>query len=150
MSAFIETIQISAAPEVVWSALADIGNISEWNPGVKSSKQTSSGAVAVGATRHCDLGGKNYLNEELVAFEPCRRMTLRITDTNLPFKSADIRFTVMPSGADTLVTVSPIYELKFGVIGRVLDKLMVRAQYSQGMRDLLQGLKTFVETRHTA
>jgi len=149
MSEFTESIQISAQPEVVWAALADIGNISEWNPGVKHSEQTSTGEVNVGATRRCDLGGRNYLDEEVVVFEPHRNMTIRITDTNLPFKSADIRFTLRADGGNTIVTVSPNYELKFGAIGRILDALMVRGQYRKGMRGLLQGLKAFVEADNT-
>lgn len=145
MSEFAESIDISASPEAVWSALADIGRIGEWNPGVFRSEQTSSGDVGVGATRHCDLGGKNYLDEEVTLFEPYQRMTIRISDTNLPFEFANIRFTLAPTNGGTSVTVSPEYELKYGVIGRMLDSLIVRAQYRRGMQGLLQGLKTFVE-----
>ncbi len=47
----------------------------------------------------------------------------------------------------TIATVSPDYQLKLGLVGRILDKLMVRAQYRKGMRGLLQGLKTHVETK---
>ncbi|MDX1528976.1 MAG: SRPBCC family protein [Gammaproteobacteria bacterium] len=147
MSQFTESIAISAAPEAVWSALADIGNICEWNPGVKNSEQTSQGDVGVGATRRCQLGGRNYLNEEIILFEPGRRMSIRITDTNLPFKSAEIRFALTANGNQTIVEVTPDYQLKFGIIGRLLDALMGRSQYRKGMRELLQGLKEFVESR---
>ncbi len=147
MSEFTESITISASPEQVWAVLADIGSISVWNPGVEHSEQTNTGDVEVGATRRCELGGKNYLDEEVVVFEPHRRITIRITDTNLPFDSADIRFSLEPHGGETIVTVSPDYQLKFGLVGRILDKLMVRAQYRKGMRGLLQGLKTHVETK---
>ncbi len=147
MSEFTESITISASPEQVWAVLADIGSISVWNPGVEHSEQTNTGDVEVGATRRCELGGKNYLDEEVVVFEPHRRITIRITDTNLPFDSADIRFSLEPHGGETIVTVSPAYQLKFGLVGRILDKLMVRAQYRKGMRGLLQGLKTHVETK---
>ncbi len=147
MSQFTESIEISASPEQVWDILADIGSICEWNPGVEQSEQTNPGDVGVGATRRCELGGKNYLNEEVVVFDPPRRLTIRITDTNLPFKSADIRFFLEPNGSDTVVTVSPDYQLKFGVVGRLLDKLMVGPQYRKGMQGLLRGLKNHVETK---
>ncbi len=146
MSEFQENITISASPEQVWAVLADIGNIAEWNPGVEHSQQTSTGDVAVGATRRCELGGKNYLDEEVVLFEPYRRMTICVTDSNLPFESAYIRFMLEPSGEHTMVSVSPDYQLKYGWLGQLLDKLMVRTQYRKGMQGLLQGLKTYVET----
>ena len=147
MSEFIESITISASPEEVWAVLADIGSISVWNPGVQFSELTTPGDVGVGATRRCELGGKNYLDEEVVLFEPHHRMTIRIKDTNLPFDSADIRFFLEPSGGQTIVTVSPEYQLKFGVVGRLLDKLIVGPQYRKGMQGLLRGLKNHVETR---
>jgi hypothetical protein len=83
MRNFSENISISATPVEIWAVLADIGYICLLNPGVADSKQTSSGKVRVGETRYCDLNGRNFLNEEVVLFEPCHRMTIRIADTNL-------------------------------------------------------------------
>ncbi len=73
-------------------------------------------------------------------------LTMRIVGTNLPFRSADIRFTLEDHGGETQVTVSPVYALKFGILGRVLDSLFVRRQYRRGMVNLLQGLKQNVES----
>jgi uncharacterized protein YndB with AHSA1/START domain len=145
MSEFVESVCVDAPIEQVWAALADIGAISEWNPGVKESLQTTVGKVAKGACRRCELGGKNYLDEEVVEFEAPFHITFRITDTNLPFKTADIRFSLKSEGTATVVTVSPLYELKFGAFGRVLDTLLVKGTYRKGMRDLLRGLKKHVE-----
>jgi len=142
---FTETVRIDASTAEVWAALADIGSISSWNPGVKGSHQTSSGDVASGSSRRCELGGRNYLDEEVVLFEPPAKITFRITETNLPFESADIRFELKAHGHATQVEVSPLYSLKFGVVGKILDTLMVKATYRKGMRDLLQGLKKHVE-----
>ncbi len=147
MSEFQENISISALPKEVWAVLADIGSIADWNPGVKHSEQTSTGEVGVGATRLCELGGKNYLDEKVIAFEPYHQITIRITDTNLPFESADIRFSLEPNGDQTVVTVSPDYQLKYGWVGRLLDKVIVGKQYRKGMQALLKGLKEYVETR---
>ena len=147
MGEFEEQVMVSAPPEKVWDALADIGNIYLWNPGVVHSEQTTPGEVGVGACRHCNLGGRNYLDEEVVEFERPHKLTIRITDTNLPFQTADIRFSVEPQGDKTIVKVSPKYQLKFGWLGRVLDLVMVRSQYRKGMRGLLGGLKDYVEQR---
>ncbi len=147
MGEFEEQVTVSAPPEKVWDVLADIGNIYSWNPGVVHSEQTTPGEVAVGACRRCNLGGKNYLDEEVIEFERPHKLTIRITDTNLPFKTADIRFSLEPHGDGTIVKVSPKYQLKFGWLGKVLDLVMVRSQYRKGMRDLLRGLKDYVERR---
>lgn len=73
---------------------------------------------------------------------------MRIVATNLPFKTADIRFALEGRGKETLVTVSPTYRLKFGLLGTVLDAVFVRSQYRKGMINLLRGLKRHVESRY--
>ena len=80
-----------------------------------------------------------------MAWEPGRALTLRIVGTNLPFKSADIRFHMAAHGQGSVVTVSPLYELKYGLLGRVLDRLFVRKTYTRGMEALLAGLKRHAE-----
>lgn len=144
MSSFTEDIVIGASPEAVWAVLGDIGSIADWNPGVRNSYLVGD-STEMGGRRHCELGGKNYLDEEVVRWEALRHLTMRITATNLPFKEADIRFTLVPVDNGTQVTVSPIYSLKFGLLGTLMDYLVVRRRYAKGMQDLLAGLKTAVE-----
>ena len=37
------------------------------------------------------------------------------------------------------------YELKFGLLGKLLDVVMVRRKWSEGIRGFFSGLKRFVE-----
>ena len=141
---------IDAPIQQVWTTLADIGSIHVWNPGVKDSELTSGFDSALGATRHCDLGGRNYLDEEVVAFVAGEALTMRITKTNLPFQRADIRFQLSAAGDATRVSVSPEYRLKFGPVGWLLDRLMIRRTYEKGMKALLGGLKQHVEAEVAA
>jgi hypothetical protein len=91
------------------------------------------------------LGGKNYLDEEVVTWRENEAITFRVVGTNMPFDSADIRFTLIPSDNQTVVTCSPLYKLKFGVAGSLLDRLFVERTYKNGMVGLLAGLKKHVE-----
>lgn len=145
MATFEIQTTIDAPVSRVWEALADIGAIHEWNPGVKDARVTSEEPTGPGASRRCDLGGKNYLDELVVEWEEGRRLTMRIVDTNLPFKRADVRFHLEPRDGTTTVKVSPDYELKYGPLGSVLDALFARRAYEKGMRALLAGLKRHVE-----
>lgn len=145
MSSFSTKIHINATPEKTWGALGDIGNIYRWNPGVKNSYLTSDTNQGAGTTRFCDLGGGNFLDESVALWEPNQALTMRITNTNLPFKTADIRFRLLAADGGTEVEVSPTYVLKFGPIGKVLDYVYVKNTYEKGMRDLLRGLKAYIE-----
>ena len=145
MGTFAAETRIEAPVGEVWQALGEIGDIYRWNPGVRASHTTSEEGEGLGATRYCDLGDKNYLDEEVVAWQPNEKLTMRITGTNMPFKTADIRFTLQPVDDGTQVTVSPLYKLKFGVMGELLDKVYVRKSYLKGMEALLAGLKAYAE-----
>lgn len=145
MGSFATDTRIEAPVSEVWRALGKIGDIYRWNPGVRASHTTSEQEAGLGATRFCDLGGKNYLDEEVVVWQPNEKLTMRITGTNLPFETADIRFTLRPEGDSTAVSVSPLYKLKYGVIGELLDRVYVRKSYQKGMESLLSGLKAHVE-----
>lgn len=146
MSTFTERTTIDAPRQEVWAALADIGNIATWNPGLIGSHRTND-IDGLGGTRHCDISTKHSLTEHVVEFEPGTAITFRITDSTLPFKTADIVFTLTDSAqqARTELTVSPTYTLKYGALGRILNTVAVRRTYRAGMRELLEGLKRHLE-----
>jgi uncharacterized protein YndB with AHSA1/START domain len=146
---FTERTTIDAPRHAVWAALADIGTIATWNPGLTRSHRTND-IDGLGGTRHCDISTKHSLTEQVVTFEPLTAITFRITDSTLPFKTADIAFTLTESQqpARTEVTVSPTYTLSYGPIGQILDTLTVRRAYQAGMRKLLDGLNCHVESTH--
>ncbi len=147
MGTFETKTTVNASKTAVWNALADIGNIANWNPGVVKSYVTSDQqAEGVGATRYCDLGGKNFLDEEVVKWEPEQALTMRVTNTNMPFKTIDIRFTLKAlNQTQTEVLLSPIYEMKYGPVGKLMDSLFVKNTYRNGMDSLLSGLKNHLE-----
>jgi len=146
MSTFSTDIRTNATVEQVWAVLADIPAIQQWNPGVQESYATSDETSGLGATRFCDLGGKNYLDEQVVEFETCKKLAMRVTGTNMPFKAADIHFTLEADGDQTRVICAPDYTLKYGPMGAVMNRFYVRGTYEKGMQSLLRGLKEHVET----
>ncbi len=55
MTRISREIRIHAPKEKVWAAIADLGAIQDFHPGVKKSYYTSEQREGVGASRHCDL-----------------------------------------------------------------------------------------------
>lgn len=145
MTTFTETIEIDAPVHQVWATLAAVGSIADWNPGLIASEATND-VVGVGAARFCDIDGRQNLDEQVIEFEPERSITFRITRSTLPFRSADIAFALTAYGQRTDVSVSPNYFLKYGIVGRLLDKAFVAKAYRRGMRGLLTGLKEQAES----
>ena len=129
MTTFTEAIEVDAPVHQLWATLAEVGSIADWNPGLIGSKATND-IVGLGATRFCDIDGRQNLDEEVIEFEPERSITFRITRSTLPFRSADIAFTLTAHGQRTVVSVSPNYFLKYGIAGRLLDKAFVAKSIS--------------------
>ncbi len=145
MSTFSKQVSINAPIKQVWAVLANFGDIAIWNPGVNASKLTSVGEAALGSTRYCQVG-KNHLNESITSFKPSQHLGVKITQTDLPFKYGHIDFYLKEVAGLTQVTVTPNYQLKFSLLGALLDKLFVKHQYQKGMLGLLNGLKQHVES----
>jgi hypothetical protein len=142
-NSFAVSTFINAPSSEVWNVLADIGTIAQWHPGVKASQLTS-GEQGLGASRHCDLGGKNYLDEQVITWQSEQHLTMRITKTNLPM-TADIHFYLTPKAKGTQVEVKPVYKVRYGLLGWILDMFFIRRNYTKGMQILLAGLKKHVE-----
>lgn len=85
----------------------------------------------------------------MLEWEAGKRLTMRVVDTNLPIKTADIRFELRASRGGTLVILSPDYALKYGWLGVALDGGYVRRRYRNSMNALLAGLKRHVEARRS-
>lgn len=144
-SSFERAVEVAAPVEAVWRVLAEIGEIHRWNPGVVESRLTTGQAEGLGAARYCDLGGGNYLVERVAAWEEGRALTMEVTETNLPLEDIFIRFHLEPSETGTRVTLSPVYKVRFGPLGRLLDAVYLRRAYARGMEALLAGLRADVE-----
>ncbi len=109
---------------------ADIVGICEWNPGVAHSGRADAGRAGLGATRRREPVRNGCLNQEVVEFEPCRRLSFRVTDTNLPFESAVIRFRLEREDDGTTAPIFPDYRLKYGAVGQVADAPLVCTPYA--------------------
>ena len=148
MGKFNAHIKINAPKEQVWEVLSDIGSIYKWNPGVTHSYATSEGSGGEGATRHCDIQTplKGYLEERAFDWNEGEGFKIDIYDTNFPLKRNVIQFALRADGGGTIIEVSPEYQLKFGALGAVMDRLVFNRQFRKGMKGLLEGLKYHVET----
>ena len=147
MAHFSTQIRINATTEKVWEVLADFGGIYLWNPGMRHSYSTSDSSQGLLATRRCELlSGDDYLDERILEWRDGESFKVEISETNLPFHRSVVEFSIEADGSGTIVTVAPDYALKYGLLGRLLNQIVVRRKFRKGMEDLLAGLKYHIET----
>lgn len=97
-----ETIEINAAPEVVWALVGDWANLQNWLPVVEST--TAQGGTEKGATRELKLKSGGVIKEELKSYD-ASKMTLQykineVDPKDLPVAnySASIKVEPNPAG----------------------------------------------------
>lgn len=140
-------IRIEAAKENVWAAIADLGGIEKFHPGVKKSYYLSEQREGVGASRRCELKPFGAVDEKAVEWKNGESITLEIYGGEKvpPFKSAIGVMSVEDVGDATIARLALEYRLKFGPLGRAMDRLLVRRQFEKVVPAILVGLKRHVE-----
>jgi ligand-binding SRPBCC domain-containing protein len=146
MSTLHNSISIDAPPEMVWQTLANLEALEEYDPGVVRSRLTSSAGTGLGAARRCELEPKGWFEERVTEWQPGEALTFELSACNLPVAFLRHRYTLVPDGSGTRVTQHMEYRLKYGLLGRALDALVVRRQWDAGIKGFLAGLKARVES----
>lgn len=145
MGSLTQEIQIDASAKEVWKVLSNLGQFWQLNPAIVVSYLIGLKNRGVGTERYCYLGNGHFLEEIVIDWQEPKQLTTRIACTSLPFKSGDLQLEMREERKSTVVTASSVYELEFGLIGRILDALFVGPTYAKHIADLLAGLKRHVE-----
>lgn len=138
-------IKINAPVEKVWQVLANLEAVQHYNPLVKGAHYVSPNKEGVGATRYCDFKPKGFSKERVIEWKPKEVLGLEIAESSWPMKFSRWWTRLKPEAGGTLVTQDLEYEVKWGVIGKIMNALMMRGKLDKVVAEVFQGLKQFVE-----
>lgn len=128
----------------VWELLADFQSIAAWNPNLSASYLLDgSQAQGVGASRQCDLAdGKNWIRERITDWKEGESYSIDIFEGTMPLASASATLGVRPLGPDRSEAFMRFdYVPKMGVVGRVLDVVVMRKTMTRNINNVLDGLE---------
>ncbi len=145
-------IRINASKEQVWNAIADFGGVVNYNPNISNSYSTSKENGGDGATRHCDVLPMGTVEERIFDWKEGDGYSIEIFDGKriAPFKFAKAQISLKRDGDQTVATVNFDYQLKYGVVGALMNALIIKSQFNKALPSLLDGLKYYVETGQKA
>lgn len=144
MSHVERVIDIDASPTEVWATVADLDFVGDWNPNVISAT-TSDGPFGLGTTRSCEFTPSGRIDEVVSAWEPERLLEFEV-GRHGGIRGARMGIKLKPADSVTQVTAIADYELAFGPLGPVMDRLMVQRQLGRMLQRSLDGLKQHVES----
>lgn len=137
---------VQAPARNVWEVVADFPAVETWAPQVTKSYALGAKERGVGAERHCDIKGFGGIDEAITEWTEGRSLAYRVTPLG-PLGVSYSRWTVNEindTSSEVLVELS--YDLRFGLFGRVLHKIMMRRKLKQAFSKSLEALKKRVET----
>lgn len=137
---------IQASADRAWDALADFGNIHLFNPHLSGSHLVEGGgSCGVGTRRQCDLKRGGALHERVVEWRPGESYMVEVSAPSMPV--ANMRTTMaVRSVAEGVCEVSMDcrYQPKYGILGRLLDALLLRHVMRSMLRGVVAGLGRYL------
>ena len=139
--------EIHARKELVWGALQNIGAIERFHPLVKKSKSLTEKKGGLGAVRSCELLPMGVMQEQVVDWQEGRSFEMEVIGGKMlpPHTFMKGVIALQEQGLSTDVKFTLTYQLKFGILGSLMDALMIRPQFRKGPPKYIDGLKAFVE-----
>lgn len=131
----------------VWSVLDDFGGVFKYNPAVETSNIQGNKTTGLGAKRICNFYDGTSLKETIINYEPNQAYSFRLSDFALPLKEATSHFRVTPlsSGGSQLLIILE-FAPKFGPLGWLMGKLMMRPMLTKALTGLAKGLDDHIDS----
>ncbi len=146
MATIQNDIIIDAPVDRIWNVLTNLEQLEKYDPTVKKSKLISPEKTGTGAKRKVYMAdGKNWFEEKITIFQPNKALTFQLTDCSFPIKGLQHSYSFEKIGSQTKVTQVMEYTVKFGFLGKLMDRIVIRKQSDTGIKKFFSGLKSFVE-----
>lgn len=147
MTTLHNEITIDASVIRVWQVLSLPQLLDKYDPNVLKSELVSAEATGVGAKRKVYMrNGKNWFEEKVTVWQPEEALTWQLTDCSFPINGLRHSYSCSQKGNQTIVKQVMQYEVKFGILGKLMDVLMIRRQSDKGIKLFMNGLKQYVES----
>lgn len=146
MRKLVNDITINAPIDKIWSILTDLELLDKTDPTVKKATLISENKTGLEAKRKVLMqDGKNWFDEKITVFKPTEELAYQLTDCSFPIKGLKHTYSFQKIGNLTQVQQVMEYTVKFGILGVLLDKMMIGKQFNSGINKFLVGLKTYAE-----
>jgi len=126
MTALRHDIRANCSPKQVWALLGDLEAVQRYNPTVRSASIQGTQRSGVGTMRSCELVSKGRVVERVTHWEDGRAVGLEVAESDWPIHFMRWVTRVEPDGDATRITQELEYKVKFGPLGWLLDKLVMK------------------------
>lgn len=146
-------VDINMSREKAWEKLRNLSLAHHYVPGIIETRLTTAKAEGIGASRNVYQKRGRFLQETVTDWREGEGFTLRLHkgEKDAPFRNAWFRYrlTEVVPGV-TRLTATMGYEPPLGLVGKVLDKLLLQRIIQGVIGEVALSLKYFYEQGGTA
>lgn len=137
--------EVQARPQEIWDILKYPGRISEFHPLIRKSYMDSQSTKD--KIRHCHLIPMGIMQEKITQWDEGKGFTTEVVGGQLlpPYTFMKGRVQIEKQENHPSVSFTFTYQLKFGILGRVMNALLIRPQFKNAPYHYITGLKKYVE-----
>jgi len=139
-------IIIKASKHEVWEILKDFNNVYTWAPGVEESYGLNNKSQEVGAGRHCKLEGFGEIDEYIQQWDEGSGFVYDVTPLGPLTNAYSSWFLSSVNENMTTLKVTLNYDIRFGLFGKIMHKLVMRKKLNVALPQTLESIKKRVET----
>jgi hypothetical protein len=130
MTTIHHEIRAMCPAERIWTLLSDLEAVQRYNPAVRAAAVKGSLRAGVGAERVCDLLPTGRVVERVTHWEEGRAVGLEVAESDWPIQYMRWVTRVEPAATGSVITQELEYAVKFGPVGWLLDRLVMRRKLS--------------------
>ncbi len=139
-------IEIKAPPEKIWPSFIEPEKIMQWFTLLRKFEYTGDKRSGVGATFYYEeKSGPQLMKFNFRVREWVENETLSFTMTSGPLKMDDEIWTIKATPSGSIVTLIMVIEMPWGILGRMMDKLIVGRMVGKHEEEMLVNLKALLE-----
>ena len=124
--------------EACWEKFRDLTRAKDYVPGLTDTVITTEKTEGVGASRIVSHAQFGDMNETVVQWDEGVGMTIRLHKGDKgpsPMKTGSFRYEFKRAGEGTEIHTALTYEMPLGVLGRLLDALVLRRVFQRNVGD---------------
>jgi hypothetical protein len=145
MTTIHHDVHASCPPARIWTLLADLTAVARYNPGVTRAIIDGTQTKGVGARRACELVPKGRVVERVTHWEEGRALGLEVVESNWPIHFMRWVTRIESHDGGTRLTQSLEYSVKFGPLGWLLDRLVMKRKLTASLDEVFARLVEHVE-----
>lgn len=148
MSTLHHEIVIDAPIGRVWEVISDLKSVKFYNPLVQTVQIISPNRSGVGSARHCVFKDGKFAKERITAVTPQQSISFELYEHQWPLTYMRWTNRMQAQGDQVRLIADTEYAPGMGLLGRLMDALMRKRQFSKIIAQSLAQMKAHIEAMH--